>query len=73
MNPRQVCGPLWNDSANVLACLRRYVVAEGHASLLGKTVEQAAQAFMDDPYAADGQELSAVHRLLALGCADATL
>jgi hypothetical protein len=37
---------------------------EGHSKLLGKTIEQVAKIFIEDAYAASGEELDALACLL---------
>jgi hypothetical protein len=60
-------GPIWTGESNqlyVMDCLRKYLRQEGHSALLGKTVQEVAQIFIADHYAASGEELDALACLL---------
>ena len=67
LSSKETFGPLWigeDQQPYVMDCLRKYMKDEGHSKLLGRTVEQVAKIFIEDVYAASGEELDALACLL---------
>lgn len=65
-------GPLWQSAPYVLECFRSYSTQDGR-DFSGRTVADAINYYMRNPYDATGEEINALACLVRLGQSGAVI
>ena len=65
-------GTLWQSAPYVLECFRRYSTEDGR-NFSGRTVADAINYYMHNPYDATGEEINALACLVRLGHVSAVI